>query len=183
MTPETRDIPDWARRDRQADFEWIGENFDVFRTAATDAFEDVGRGAVVVDTTSRPVPDAGNPFGYFSQEQVAEQGDDDTKRMVTQYDPTREFVLVLLKPADRTSTYRVGNALPEPRPAEASEVTPNSAIEPISGSKLEPPELETLMEWEAEGGCEAACPEQCWVEADGVCTHGNPSWLLKLGLI
>jgi hypothetical protein len=23
------------------------------------------------------------------------------------------------------------------------------------------------MEWEAEGGCEAACPEHCWIEQDG----------------
>jgi hypothetical protein len=48
---------------------------------------------------------------------------------------------------------------------------------------LEPPDLETLMEWEAEGGCEAACPHSCWVEPDGTCTHGHPSWLLKLGMI
>ena len=34
-----------------------------------------------------------------------------------------------------------------------------------------------------EGGCEAACPHGCWVEPDGTCPHGNPSWLLKLGLI
>lgn len=48
---------------------------------------------------------------------------------------------------------------------------------------LEPPSLETLQQWEAEGGCEAACPYSCWIEPDGVCTHGNESWLLRLGLI
>ncbi|MFC1976524.1 hypothetical protein ACFLXQ_09010 [Chloroflexota bacterium] len=48
---------------------------------------------------------------------------------------------------------------------------------------LEPPDLATLTEWEAEGGCEAACPHGCWVEPDGTCSHGQPSWLLKLGLI
>ena len=183
MTPETSDIPDWARRDRQADFEWIGENFDVFRTAATDAFQGVGRGAVVVDTTSRPVPDAGNPFGYFSQEQVVEQGDDNTKRMVTQYDPTREFVLVLLKSANRTSSYRVGNAPPGSEANTEHEPALIHTRNPAAELQLELPDVETLMAWEAEGGCEAACPEQCWVEPDGVCTHGNPSWLLKLGLI
>jgi hypothetical protein len=46
-----------------------------------------------------------------------------------------------------------------------------------------PPDLATLMEWEAQGGCEAACPQQCWVEPDGRCEHGCPSWLLVLGLI
>ena len=45
------------------------------------------------------------------------------------------------------------------------------------------PDLETLMEWASEGGCKAACEHGCWVEPDGVCSHGNPSWLRKLGLI
>ena len=54
-------------------------------------------------------------------------------------------------------------------------------VEPLP--RPEPPDISTLMGWEAEGGCEAACPHGCWVEADGTCPHGNPSWLLKLGLI
>jgi hypothetical protein len=48
---------------------------------------------------------------------------------------------------------------------------------------LHPPDLDTLIEWEAEGGCEAACPEGCWVEPDGYCPHGKPSWLIVMGLI
>jgi len=59
----------------------------------------------------------------------------------------------------------------------------SSIRQPTAELKLKLPDLETLMEWEAEGGCEAACPHACWVEPDGTCTHGNPSWLLKLGLI
>lgn len=48
----------------------------------------------------------------------------------------------------------------------------------------EPPDMETLMAWVMEdSGCEAACPHGCWVEPDGQCAHGNPSWLLVLGLI
>lgn len=44
------------------------------------------------------------------------------------------------------------------------------------------PDLETLEEWMNEdGGCEAT--DGCWVEPDGVCSHGHPSWLLRLGLI
>lgn len=31
------------------------------------------------------------------------------------------------------------------------------------------------------GGCDAT--DGCWVECDGVCEHGHPSWLLRLGLI
>jgi hypothetical protein len=52
---------------------------------------------------------------------------------------------------------------------------------PCDPVKVQTPDLETLMEWEAEGGCEAV--DGCWVEPDGVCPHGSPSWLLVLGLI
>ena len=50
MTPENKKIPDWAHRERQADLDWIAENLDVFWTAATAAFEDIGRGAIVIGT-------------------------------------------------------------------------------------------------------------------------------------
>ena len=46
----------------------------------------------------------------------------------------------------------------------------------------EQPDLATLEEWLWEdAGCEAT--DSCWVEADGICPHGHPSWLLRLGLI
>ena len=47
--------------------------------------------------------------------------------------------------------------------------------------EYDPPDLETLMAWEAEGYCETL--DGCVVEPDGVCEHGCPSWLLELGLI
>lgn len=44
------------------------------------------------------------------------------------------------------------------------------------------PDLDTLEEWMEEGGgCEAT--DGCWVEPDGVCPHGHPSWLRHLGVI
>jgi hypothetical protein len=52
---------------------------------------------------------------------------------------------------------------------------------PCDPTDYEQPNLETLMEWEAEGGCEAI--DGCWVEPDGTCMHGCQSWLLVLGLI
>ena len=183
MTPENNNIPDWAHQERQADFGWIRENLDVFWTAASLAFEDTDRGAIVVDTTAEPIPGAGNPFGYFSQEQLEDHADEDTKRMVAEYDPTQEVVLLLLKSDNRTSTYRVGVPSPGSQEAEAGKVTPDHSNEPPSKPAIEMPDVETLIEWEADGGCEAVCPHQCWVEPDGVCAHGNPSWLLKLGLI
>jgi hypothetical protein len=183
MTPEHRDIPDWAQRERQGDLGWIAENLDAFSAIASLAFKEEGRGAIVVDITSQPVPGAGHPFGYFTQETIAEQDDEDITRMVAEYDPAQEFVVVLLKPQDRTSTYRVGIVPPASQEAVASENAPRRNGEPAAGPELEPPDVETLIAWEAQGGCEAACPHHCWTEPDGTCPHGNPSWLLKLGLI
>jgi hypothetical protein len=53
--------------------------------------------------------------------------------------------------------------------------------DPCDPSKVQAPDLETLLAWEAQGGCEAV--DSCWVEPDGTCPHGCPSWLLVLGLI
>lgn len=183
MTPEQSSIPGWARQERQGDLAWIQENREVFWAVANLAFDDVGRGAIVVDTTIQPISGEGHPLAYFSQERVEEHGDQDTQRMVAEYDPTTELVLVLLKSDDRSSTYRVRTVLPEFEESASRGVALSHADEPIPEPRLEVPSIETLMEWEAEGFCEAACPEHCWVEPDGVCLHGHPSWLLKLGLI
>ncbi len=43
------------------------------------------------------------------------------------------------------------------------------------------PDVETLIAWEHDGGCEAT--DGCWVEPDGVCEHGHRSWLVEMGLI
>jgi len=65
-----------------------------------------GRGAIVVDTTSRPTG-AGNPFLYMPQAGVEKLNDADALRMVKQYDPDSEFVSMLLKHRKRVSTYRI----------------------------------------------------------------------------
>jgi len=65
----------------------------------------------------------------------------------------------------------------------ADEVAPGHTAERAAKPQLTPPDVETLMEWEAEEDCEVACPHHCWVEPDGTCPHGHPSWLLKMGLI
>ena len=183
MTSENRNIPDWAHQERESDLGWIRENLDVFWTVSGLAFEDAGRGAIYVDTTIEPIPGAGHPFGYFPQEQAQELYNDDTRRMVSEYDPTHELVLVLLKPYGHTSTYRIRAASPELEAEAPNAALPRDRTEAAVELRLEPPDVETLIQWEAEGGCEAACPHGCWVEPDGVCSHGNPSWLLRLGLI
>lgn len=48
-------------------------------------------------------------------------------------------------------------------------------------AKTRTPSIAQLKEWQSRGGCEAT--DGCWVEPDGECEHGRPSWLLELGLI
>lgn len=183
MTKETRNIPDWAVQERQIDLDWIRDNLDLLQSAAATAFENIGRGAMVVDTTGSAMTGRGHPIAFFPEELVDEHGNDDTRRIVSQYEPSQEMVLVLLKPLNRTSTYRLRVMSPGAQTVVDGEAAKGQCMEPAAEARLEPPDIETLMEWEAEGGCEAACPYGCWVEPDGTCPHGNPSWLLRLGLI
>jgi hypothetical protein len=106
--PSDRPAPEWAQRERQHDLAWIGENIALFQLAVTATYEEVGRGAIVVDTTAQPLPDSGHPFGYVGQGEIERSGDEDTIRLVREYDPAnQELVVMLLKPFNRTSTYRL----------------------------------------------------------------------------
>jgi hypothetical protein len=49
-------------------------------------------------------------------------------------------------------------------------------------NRMRRPSLEELQrQIDEDGGCEAT--DGCFVEPDGNCDHGQPSWLLALGLI
>lgn len=106
MTKETRRIPDWAIKERSGDLAWIRENLHGFWASATAAFAGHGRGLIVVDTRIQ-IEGAGHPFGYIVQEDVEQHDDEDAKRLVRQYRPERELVIMLLKGKGKTSTYRV----------------------------------------------------------------------------
>ena len=99
-------IPDWAERERWADLAWIADNLSAFHSAASIAYQVLGRGAVVVETTYR-TQDGGHPESYLTQEQIIRYEDTDIDRLITGYTPEEELVVVLLKEAHRTSAYRV----------------------------------------------------------------------------
>ncbi len=94
------------KRIRSRDLLWIQENYEIFWKAASEAFTDQGRGALYVDTTKRPTG-KGNPFAYFPQKTVEELEDKDVMRMVKNYDPHTEMVIVLIKSQERTSAYQI----------------------------------------------------------------------------
>ena len=101
------EVPRWAKRERTEDLAWIGENLQGFWEVARSGYESEGRGALVIDMVAMATG-TGHQFGYVSQEQIRQFGGKDEIRMVAAYDPSWELVIVLLKPRDRISSYRVG---------------------------------------------------------------------------
>ena len=74
---------------------------------------------------------------------------------------------------------RVGGREPGTAPRTDAHPTANTQEEVI---QMRRPSLEELQrQVEEDGGCEAT--DGCVVEPDGTCDHGQPSWLLALGLI
>jgi len=98
----------------------------VFEPAARAQLTIQGPGALVVDTTVQPDPTAGHPIFYASKDFVDQTADDDTKRMVCAYEPTNEFVLVMLKPHERVSTYRIQFPSEQEPPSPGTPPTPSS---------------------------------------------------------
>ncbi len=63
---------------------------------------------------------------------------------------------------------------------------PHLALDPDTGlpwpePETDEPDLDTLGFWIFDGVAEAT--DRCEIEPDGVCPHGHPSWLRRLGLI
>lgn len=104
MNPESRQLSDMSNRERLRDLEWIGENRNLFWLNATVAFEQTGRGVLMVDLISEP-QEQGHPFSYYEEGEL-ELRDKDLRRFLYDYAPDREFVVVLLKPGGRVGVYR-----------------------------------------------------------------------------
>jgi hypothetical protein len=60
------------------------------------------------ETPTTTPTDAGHLFGYVSEVQIRQLGATDEIRMMAAYDPSWEMIIILLKPKDRMSSYRVG---------------------------------------------------------------------------
>jgi hypothetical protein len=77
---------------------------------------------------------------------------------------------------------RWAGANPDPVPRTDAPPTANAQPAWKEVNPMRRPSLEELQrQIEEDGGCEAT--DGCFVEPDGTCEHGQPSWLLALGLI
>lgn len=103
---QKRKVPGWANRQRAADLAWVMENAHIFWPAAQEQFRSVGRGAIVVDTTQRPTGE-GHPFTYMTDAQLREDRFTDASRLIAQYDPSNEIVIIMIKRLLHVSSYRI----------------------------------------------------------------------------
>ena len=106
MTPERHHLPSWAQRERWNDLAWIALYLPDFHLAAGLGYQALGRGAIVIDTCYR-VPGGGHPAAYFTQEQVSRYDDPNFDRLIAEYLPQEELVVILLKESRRSSAYRL----------------------------------------------------------------------------
>ena len=87
--------------DKAADLKLIADNWGVLLPAAERAFEEHGRGMLLVNTTR--IENGGYPFQYVRM--AALPGDNsDCDRMVRTYDPEKEIIISLVR-ADDGSTH------------------------------------------------------------------------------
>jgi hypothetical protein len=84
-------------------------------------------------------------------------------------------------PACPTPGARWVGANPDPAPRTDAPPTANHHPREEVNRMRRPSPEELQRQVEEDGGCEAT--DGCWVEPDGTCDHGQPSWLLALGLI
>ena len=105
MTPEKKTVH-YSEAQRELELAWIDQNTPLFSAKASGYFGLVGRGAIIVDTASKPLTE-GALFTYFSKEQMEHIADDDISNKVDDYVPYQEFVVLLLLPQNQTRAYRI----------------------------------------------------------------------------
>jgi hypothetical protein len=106
MTHEGLDSPDQKSQEHQQDRNWIDENRALLWLAATVAFEEIGYGFLVVDLTKKK-EDHGHPFAYYSEDELEPEQDEDGNllRLLKEYDPDREFIVMLWKGEGHRDVY------------------------------------------------------------------------------
>ena len=108
MTPEKNTSYQFEFQ-HELELAWIDRNTTLFSSKASGYFSLVGRGAIIVDATVKRLGE-GTLFTYFSKEQMEHLTDDEISNIVDDYDPTKEFVVLLLLPREGKRVYRVGTS-------------------------------------------------------------------------
>ena len=104
MTIERQQEPHQSLAERRHDLDWISQNRDIFWLSATTAFEEVGRGALLVDLIHEPL-EQGHPFGYYAE------GELEIPRMGTVNAHPNFRLVAAMNPSDEIATTRIPRAL------------------------------------------------------------------------
>jgi hypothetical protein len=91
---------------RNAELAWIATHSYLLWPAASEAFTEVGRGAIVFDKTE-PQKATNLAFGYLPQSIFEAGNNEEVKRQLREYNPEEEFVVVMLKPSRTMNSYVV----------------------------------------------------------------------------
>ena len=90
-------------QENKRDTDWIEDNSALFWTTATVACEQIGPGAIVIDL-SKPTKSGENQYRYIAQGEI-ELKDEFLDKLMREYNPHREFVVVLKKSKDQYKIY------------------------------------------------------------------------------
>jgi hypothetical protein len=106
--PEGRQLTETANHLRIRHLKWIDLNLKVFAEDAPKMFREHGRGAIIA--TAAPGPPGLVPLEYWTQ--VEDLPDDEAGlrilAMIQQYDPDKQFVVVVREPDYGVHAYVVG---------------------------------------------------------------------------
>jgi hypothetical protein len=108
-------VSETADQLRQRHQQWLELNASAFATKASADYKESGRGAYVLDGTTWPP--TFNALEYWPIAQryfLTLKNGDDIERMIGEYDPARQFVIVIWEPGGITLAYRVNISIQRP---------------------------------------------------------------------
>ena len=93
-----------TQNQREIDLKFIGENLYVLRSRTQEFFSEQGRGALIIDHSLSGKPD---PAAHYVPAPNLPEGNKDTRRMVQNYLPGAQFIIVLIKPGQLETSYQI----------------------------------------------------------------------------
>lgn len=95
MSQERTKLTDFNEELLKLEKQWLDDNLPIFQKACMDGYEELGRGALMVNTNSTN-DKLGHPFWYMKQAIIEDLNLDDLANAIRSYDPFKEIVLSVI---------------------------------------------------------------------------------------